>query len=455
MYMPRVERAHGLRLLPRSRGVDLVRRPGATAERAGEILAALASRVTRPALRNADLVVVGAGALGLTAALRVAKAGLAVQVIEAGTIGEGATALGSGQVVTGLKYDPSSLLDLFGPAMGKRLVSFSAAAADAPFTLIRHERLAVPHSRGGWVQLAHSPDAMRTLSARALEWRDLGALASVLGDLDARRATGAHGYLGGWVDRRGGVVEPQAYVQELAGAAERWGAEIAERCLAVSIEREARRWRVTAAGGHEVHARFVLIAGEAEGRALVPGLAGSLVDMTTLHMATEPLHPVLEGVVPPRGVAVSDSRRLLRSFRRTADGRLVISMRGGARSPRREESWDQVARALCETFPVLGRTRITRRWSSRAAATSDHLPHLHEPARGLLVAAGCEGRGLGLQTSLGQYLGDAVLGGDRGVVPLPFTPIRSARSLRTSGPGLALTLHWYRLLDRLEQVLGA
>ena len=206
MYMPRVERAHGLRLLPRSRGVDLVRRPGATAERADEILAALASHVTRPALRNADLVVVGAGALGLTAALRVAKAGLAVQVIEGGHDrgGRHGARIGPGrdrpQVRPQLPARP--LRSGHGEASGElfRRGGRRSLHADPPRAARRP-----PFARRVGPARPFSQRPTRMLSARALECPDLGALASVLGDLDARRATGAHGYLGGRVDRRGGA----------------------------------------------------------------------------------------------------------------------------------------------------------------------------------------------------------------------------------------------------------
>jgi glycine/D-amino acid oxidase-like deaminating enzyme len=426
----------------------------AECDRRGEAGARLVP-VAQPIGGTADVVVVGAGVLGLSAALRLGKAGLSVQVLEAGRLGECGSAIAAGQVLTGLKYDPTSLLHCFGQAVGERLIAFSATAADAPFTLIRHEGLAVPHSRGGWVQLAHSRATMDTVTARAGEWRTLGALASVLDAAEARRLTGASGYLGGWVDRRGGVVEPLAYVLELAAAAARWGVHIAQHSPAVSIGREAGRWRVSTKGGEEVRARFVLVATSGGAAALVPGLAASLVDMTMLHVATEPLNPLLEGAILPRGVALSDSRRLQRTFRRTADGRLVASMRGGLRAPRGEEDWAGVVRALRETFPVVARASIAERWYSRHAMTSDHLPHLHEPVSGLLVAAGCQARGLGAQTSLGQYLADAVLGGDRGVVPLPFTPIRPARAFAASRRALGLTLAWYRFLDRLEQLRSA
>ncbi len=53
-----------------------------------------------------DLLVVGAGILGLSTALHAARNGFAVRVVEAGEIGGGASGLNGGQVIPGLKYDP-------------------------------------------------------------------------------------------------------------------------------------------------------------------------------------------------------------------------------------------------------------------------------------------------------------------------------------------------------------
>ncbi|TIX20554.1 MAG: FAD-binding oxidoreductase, partial [Mesorhizobium sp.] len=68
---------------------------------------------TAPAFRSElssgstlDAIIVGAGIMGLSTALHAARAGLSVQVLDAGAIGQGASGLNGGQVIPGLKYDP-------------------------------------------------------------------------------------------------------------------------------------------------------------------------------------------------------------------------------------------------------------------------------------------------------------------------------------------------------------
>ncbi|WP_353685219.1 FAD-dependent oxidoreductase [Mesorhizobium sp.] len=113
-----------------------------------------------PGGQRADVVIVGGGILGLSTAVHAARFGVAVQVLEAGEIGQGASGLNGGQVIPGLKYDPEWLLEHFGLERGEILVNFAASTADAVFELIRDEKLAVPFVRNGWIQAAHTETAL-------------------------------------------------------------------------------------------------------------------------------------------------------------------------------------------------------------------------------------------------------------------------------------------------------
>ena len=84
-----------------------------------------------------DVAVVGGGIMGLSTALAAARQGLSVRVVEARSLGEGASGLNGGQVIPGLKYDPEWLLEHFGAQRGEALIGFAASTADSVFDLIR------------------------------------------------------------------------------------------------------------------------------------------------------------------------------------------------------------------------------------------------------------------------------------------------------------------------------
>src|SRR5262249_39561643 len=71
--------------------------------------------------QRADVCVIGGGFTGLSAALHLAESGASVVVLEAGEVGAGASGRNGGQVIPGLKLDPSELETMLGPERGARL----------------------------------------------------------------------------------------------------------------------------------------------------------------------------------------------------------------------------------------------------------------------------------------------------------------------------------------------
>ena len=103
---------------------------------------------------RAEIVVIGAGYTGLSAALHAAAAGRDVAVLEAGRIGEGGSGLNGGQVIAGLKHDPQVLESLYGERIGAQLTACSGSAPELVFELIRRYSIDCDAVRTGWLQLA-------------------------------------------------------------------------------------------------------------------------------------------------------------------------------------------------------------------------------------------------------------------------------------------------------------
>lgn len=402
-----------------------------------------------------DLIVVGGGILGLSTALHAAGAGLSVRVVEAGEIGEQASGLNGGQVIPGLKYDPSSLRALFGEARGERIIAFAASTADKVFDLILNLRLDVPQRRSGWIQAAHEPKAARAAETRASEWRQCGADVAVLNGAEITSLTGARGYVGGWIDRRAGIIQPHAYTRELARAAIENGAKISTGTRVTRLLQNIDGWVAETTLGHELRARSVVVATNAYTDNLIPGLRESIIILHSFQIATAPLPPNLDAAILPGGQAVSDSRRILCYFRRSPDGRLVFGGRGSMAEPHRPEAWCHLVRAMRRIYPNVSEVPVTHRWFGRVAMTLDHLPHIHEPAPALLTAVGCQGRGIGLQTALGEALATSIVSGDRGSLPFPVTPIRPIPFHRCRNIGVGALITFYRMLDFLDSARSA
>lgn len=400
---------------------------------------------------HCDLAIVGGGILGLCSGLHAARQGLAVRIVDAARIADRASGLNGGQVIAGFKYDPDWLIEHFGDKRGSALVSFGASTPDAVFGLIERENLNVPRQAKGWIQAAHSETALKAAEDRAAQWIARGVPAKILSADDVTQMTGAQGYLGGWLDPRGGAIQPFAYTRELARIAVAAGVRIAENTGISRLRRENSTWALATADGKTLHAKSVIVATNAYADGLIPGLARTLLPLHSFQIATEPLpYEVLANILPD-GQVVSDSRRIVTYYRRGPDNRMLLGGRGSMAEPTSPKAWAHLEHALKRLYPALTDVKIEKRWYGRVAVTLDYLPHVHEPERGLMIAAGCQGRGVGLMTALAPRLVDYLASRDPQRIPLPITPIKPIpfHTFRNIGVGAAIA--WYRLIDMLER----
>jgi len=123
----------------------------------------------------------------------------------------------------------------------------------------------------------------------------------------------------------------------------------------------------------------------------------------------------------------------------------------GRFSPRSADDWRHLGHALIRLYPQLAGISIEKRWYGRVCMTPDHLPHIHEPEPGLIAVAGCQGRGVGLMTTLGEKLAGYVAARNPELLPFPLSPIRPIPFHRFRQVGIAATIAWYRTLDAFER----
>src|SRR5580704_13652856 len=89
-----------------------------------------------PALKGslrAEVLIIGAGYTGLSAALHLCESGVDVVVLEAASLGDGGSGLNGGQVIAGVKHDPDTLEQMFGARLGAQLVQTVASGPDLVF----------------------------------------------------------------------------------------------------------------------------------------------------------------------------------------------------------------------------------------------------------------------------------------------------------------------------------
>jgi len=396
---------------------------------------------------RADVCVIGAGYAGLSTALHLAESGVSVIVLETHEPGWGGSGRNGGQVIPGIKYDPSEIVAKFGPVAGEALIRFVSSTADLVFDLIGKHAMDVPHKRAGWIQGAHSPAMVETVKRRSAEWTGRGADASYLNTDAVARLLGTDRYLGGWIDRRAGAVQPLAYARGLAKAAIAAGATIHGGSKVVSLKREGTSWTIKTAQGASVTAPRVVVATNGYTGDLIPKLRQTVIRPNSFIVATQPLSDNLAGTILPEGQVTSDTRQLLLYFRKDHTNRLLMGGRGPFREPRDASDWAHLERVIGKVYPQAKGLGFDFRWCGRVALTRDFLPHLHEPEPGLLVDIGCMGRGVGLQSAMGKAMADYLVTGDKSRLPFPVVPIKPLPLHALNELYVSAIIAWYRMTD--------
>ncbi|MFT3690811.1 NAD(P)/FAD-dependent oxidoreductase [Paenirhodobacter sp.] len=403
----------------------------------------------RPTLsqpEEADVAIIGGGFTGIASALFLAQAGKRAVVLEARHVGFGASGRNGGQVIPGLKHDPEELLAEYGPDQGARLVRMVGGAADLVFDTIATHGIPCAPVRGGWIQGAHSPLALKAVQTRARQWQAQGVPVEMLDRDQIAERSGTPVYFGGWRDPRAGALQPLDYVRGLARAAEAHGAVIFENSPVTGLTHEGAGWIATTAGGR-VRAPRALVATNGYTGDLVPGLAQSILPVQSMIIATQPLPEDLRRTIMPGGVVLSETRKLAFYMRQTAEGRFLIGGRGAVGPAEKPALIEALRRGMARMFPQIAGIGIDHHWSGHIAMSMDGMPHLHAPAPGLHVMLAYNGRGVAMATAFGKMYAEHVATGEP--VLFPATPVRPLAWHALRKPVMDLGIRWYWLKDRL------
>lgn len=399
--------------------------------------------------RCAELCVIGGGFTGLSAAYHAAEAGADVVLVEAAEPGWGAAGRNGGQLIPGLKLNPDDLERRFGAERGRRLVDFAGSAPDLVFELVAKHQIDCGARRQGWIHAIHGRAALPREEERVRQWQARGAALEMLDRDQIAAMLGTDEYIAGMLDPRGGWLQPLAYARGLARAAQSAGASLHGMSPAAQIERNADGWKIATPSGNVI-AKQVLICTNAYTEQLCSRLARSLIPVTSYQVATEPLSNELRARILPKGHVSSDTRRLLKYFCMTPEGRLVMGGRGHIREREGREFYAHIVASMHQLYPETAGARIDYYWSGRVALTLDHLPKIFELGPGMWSGGGYNGRGVAMATAMGRSLAECAGGASADSLPLPPTKPRPLPLHGLRGPAIGVAVAWKLLLDTWE-----
>ena len=361
---------------------------------------------------RADVVVVGAGYTGLSAARYLARSGAAVAVIEREQIGWGASSRNGGQVLTGMKLEVAALVERFGDTRARQLFDVASASIARLEQLIDEERIACDYQRVGHICAAFKPSHFdRFCEQQELLARVFDHPVRLVPRAEQWTEIGSDAYHGLMVDERSGALNPAQYVHGLADAAARAGATVVTGAGVAAVQRQSGGWRVRTDRG-EVEAADVLIATNGYTDGASPALQRRFVPIGSYLIASEPLDAGVAAALLPRRRMAFDSKHFLYYFRVTADRRLLFG--GRAEFGRPSADTTRRAAAILRTgmttiFPELNGVSIDYAWSGNVAFTRDQMPRAGR-LDDVYYAGGYCGHGVAMATYLGEQIARRIAG---------------------------------------------
>ena len=396
--------------------------------------------------KQADVVIIGGGFTGLSAAIHLAEAGKSVLVLEAGEPGWGASGRNGGQVNPAWRILPDDILARFGAARGQRVIAMANATCDLVFDLIDRFKIDCDALRPGYVQGAYGSSGLSIVSAWVRQWQRYGAPVQFLDRGETEQLLGTRIYAGALLDGRGGNVQPLSYARGLAHAAVALGAQIHTKTCAQRIHNEGSEWLVTTPNG-TVKAACVLLCTNGYTDQTWPMLSRAVVPVSSFVAASEPLPPDLRSEILPERNAVSETRKVKSYFRLDRDGRFVIGARGNYFNLDQSGADEHLRHMACELYPALADVRWEYHWGGYVAMTPESTPKLMRLAEGVYAGLGFNGRGVAMATMMGKQLTMAALGEDPDmqITGPEIIPLHAFRQV-----GISWKLLTGTFLDRLK-----
>lgn len=399
--------------------------------------------------QRADICIVGAGYTGLSSALHLAERGYSVIVLEAESVGFGASGRNGGHVGIGQRKDQYYLEEQFGREIARGLWDMGLEAVETVKQLIAKHQIQCDVKQG-ILHLAHRSKYCRELEDEVdhlrnhyqfeqMEYVDRSALPNFLD---------SQAYFGAQWDKASLHLHPLKYTQGLARAAIEAGVTICEQSKVLSYTEGASIVVRTASG--TVTASELILACNGYIEKLEPRINGYIMPINNFVLATEPLSDKLAQAVSAQDTAMQDTRFVINYWKLSADNRLIF---GGGENYRRgfpDDIKGFVRQYMLKIYPQLENTKIDYGWGGTLAITLNRMPHFGRIGANIWHLQGYSGHGVPTATFAGKLVAEAISGKLERfdlMSSLPTRKFPGGTLLRW--PGMVAGMLYFALRDRI------
>mgnify|MGYP006085179551 FL=1 len=395
-----------------------------------------------------DVVVVGAGYAGLSAALVLARAGRTVQIFDKQRPGEGASSRNGGLASANIRMGFGEMAKKLGKETAERIYSEGKAAREGLAGFLKTEKIECDYQPVGRFVGAYRPahyEAQCREADRLNKQFDINA--QVIPRSEQHKEIGSDYYHGGMVRPDLAGLHPGKFVAGLLDTVIQAGATIHSETAVTDIKNQGDVFDVETLRGR-VKAKQVIVATNGYTDESNHWLQRRLVPVASRMIATEPLPPETMARLFPNNRMMGETRKLYHYYRPSPDGTRILF--GG-----REQSWGgpkqdhtyHLRDDLSEIFPELSNVGLSHSWFGFVAFNLDFLPRMFE-RDGVHYATGFCGSGVVWAWWVGSKLAYKLIGDERAETAFSSTP-PPAIPFYTGTPWfLPASLMWFGLQDK-------
>jgi gamma-glutamylputrescine oxidase len=397
--------------------------------------------------QTCDVLIIGGGFTGLSAAYHLAAKGLSVVLLEQARFGDGASGRNGGQLNTGQRGWVEDFEASLGFERTKALFDMAEDAKAHLLDFAAQHNIEIDYT-SGQLDGIHAKKYIKDYQAHPEQMARYGyGHISYMDREETAQRIGTTRYIGGLRDTGTGHIHPLKLLVGTAQVAAKAGVKLYENTKVTALNVNGGQVIAVTPTG-TITANKALLAVNAYGGKLEPISASHIMPIGSYIGATEPLDP--DTVVIPGGESVSDSRFVVRYFRKTKDHRLLFGGREvySANSPGEIESG--VRKQIAEVYPALAGVKLTHAWGGYVGITVPRTPFVREVMPNVTSIGGYSGHGVMLSNYFGRLYAETLTGNDdklRLVRNMKIPPFPGGRRFRT--PLLFLALSWYALRDRI------
>ena len=401
---------------------------------------------------DVDICVIGGGLTGVSSALHLVQKGFSVALVEARTLGWGASGRNGGQLGIGMRKDQQFIEKKLGLDHAKELWKLGLEAVNQSKKLISQYKIDCNLQKGvlsaGYYKKNHA-EFLNEIEHMVKYYDFYGY--KFLNNEEIQNEIKTKIYNSGLLNTNSYHINPLKLLLGLAKQLTKLKVKIYEKSPIIKIFEELDGVKVFSKFG-TIKARKVVVGCNGYLDNLLGNVRNKFMPINNYIIATEPLGENKAKEIIKNNYAVSDTRFLIDYYRFSEDWRMIFG--GGETYTGKfvNNSKNFVLKRMLNVFPMLNKYKIEYSWGGTLAITVNRLPCFGSLMNDKIIYAhGYSGHGLALSILAGKLISEKISGNDE-----RFRFISSIKNLSIPGGNLfrrpiyTSAVAYYKFMDLMN-----